>query len=42
MPRKLLDVSLLKRMGWEAKTDLRAGLKQTYDWYLQNESSLRL
>jgi len=42
MPRKLLDVSLLKRMGWEARTDLRAGLKQTYDWYLQNESSLRL
>jgi len=42
MPRKLLDVSLLKRMGWEARTDLRAGLKQTYDWYLQNESNLRL
>ncbi|NOQ94232.1 MAG: NAD-dependent epimerase/dehydratase family protein [Methylophaga sp.] len=42
MPRKLLDVSLLKRMGWEARTDLRTGLKQTYDWYLQNESNLRL
>jgi len=42
MPRKLLDVSLLKRMGWEASTGLRVGLKRTYDWYLQNESSLRL
>lgn len=42
MTRKLLDVSLLKRIGWQAKTDLHTGLKQTYDWYLQHESNLRL
>lgn len=32
-PRKLLDVSKLKSMGWEAQTDLTAGIKKTIDWY---------
>lgn len=35
-PRKLLDVSRLTAMGWTAKTDLRAGIAATYDWYRQN------
>lgn len=33
-PRKLLDVSKLKGMGWQPKLSLEEGLKQTYDWYL--------
>ncbi len=32
-PRKLLDVSLLRQLGWEATTSLRDGLKQTYRWF---------
>ena len=32
-PRKVMDVSKMKALGWEAKTDLKQGLKQTYDWY---------
>lgn len=36
IPRKLLDVTKIKNMGWEAKTDLEAGLKITYEWYLNN------
>lgn len=34
-PRKLIDVSRLSKMGWEYKTDLKLGLKLTYDWYLE-------
>ena len=34
-PRKLLDVTKLKALGWEPKITLRDGLSSTYDWYLQ-------
>lgn len=34
-PRKLLDISLIKAMGWTPSIDLRAGLSQTYQWYLK-------
>jgi GDP-L-fucose synthase len=32
-PRKLLDISLLQGMGWQAPTALREGLSKTYAWY---------
>jgi GDP-L-fucose synthase len=32
-PRKLLDVSKLHDLGWEASITLREGLEQTYAWY---------
>jgi len=35
-PRKLLDVSRLTELGWQAKTDLHTGIEQTYQWYLAN------
>lgn len=35
-PKKLLDVTKLKKLGWEAKTSLKTGLKITYEWYLNN------
>jgi GDP-L-fucose synthase len=35
-PRKLLDVSMLTGLGWQAKISLAEGLKQTYAWYLAN------
>ena len=34
-PRKLIDVSRLSKMGWSYSTDLKLGLKLTYDWYLE-------
>jgi GDP-L-fucose synthase len=40
-PRKLLDVSRLTNMGWTASVPLEEGIRQTYDWYLANEGSLR-
>ena len=33
-PRKLIDVSRLSNMGWNYTTNLKTGLKKTYDWYL--------
>lgn len=35
-PRKLLDVSRLSALGWQARTSLHDGLRHTYDWFLQN------
>jgi nucleoside-diphosphate-sugar epimerase len=31
--RKLIDVSRLTAMGWTYSTDLKEGLRKTYDWY---------
>lgn len=38
-PRKLLDVSRIKSLGWSPSVDLKSGLKLTYDWYLKNAHS---
>jgi GDP-L-fucose synthase len=35
-PRKLLDVSRLHHLGWEARTGFREGLAKAYADYLQN------
>lgn len=35
-PRKLLDISKIKAMGWEAKTSLDEGLRLTYQDFLNN------
>ena len=37
MPRKLLDVSQLERLGWTARIDLPTGLEQTYGWYVESQ-----
>jgi len=36
-PRKLIDVTRLKKMGWEYSVDLEEGLEKTYAWYVSNE-----
>ena len=38
-PRKLLDVSRLRDLGWTAGTSLDDGLTLTYDWYLRHHAS---
>lgn len=40
-PRKLMDVSRLKAMGWQAKTSLKEGLSSTYTWFLNNQDRFR-
>jgi GDP-L-fucose synthase len=34
-PRKLLDVSRLKEIGWEYKTSLKEGIKKAYLDYVK-------
>jgi GDP-L-fucose synthase len=41
-PQKLLDVSKLTGLGWQSGIDLRQGLANTYQWFLENQSKLRL
>ena len=42
MPRKVLDTSKLTALGWSPSIELDAGIKSTYDWFLeQDESALR-
>jgi GDP-L-fucose synthase len=35
-PRKLMDVSKMKAMGWQYSTELEDGIQKTYDWFLKN------
>jgi len=37
-PRKLLDSSVITKLGWKPNTKLEDGLKITYDWFLNNEN----
>ncbi len=32
-PRKLLDISKIRSLGWKAKIPLREGIARTYNWY---------
>ena len=40
-PRKLMDVSKMKNMGWEYATELEDGIQKTYDWFLENIDSIK-
>lgn len=40
-PRKLLDVTRLKNLGWEATISLEEGLSRTYAWFLENQGKYR-
>lgn len=40
-PRKLMDVSRLKNLGWTYSVELENGLSETYQWFLQNQQNFR-
>ena len=40
-PRKVLDVSRLKALGWQPKIKLREGLQQVYRWYCEEYEATR-
>ena len=35
-PRKLLDVTRLKNLGWQPTIPLREGIARTYEWFVKN------
>ena len=41
-PRKLLDVSRLNALGWQSSILLEAGIRSTYQWFLEHVDSARL
>ncbi|MDD9858694.1 MAG: GDP-L-fucose synthase [Gammaproteobacteria bacterium] len=41
VPRRVLDVSALHKMGWRAKIPLDKGLRLYYDWFLDSRHRLR-
>jgi len=40
-PRKLMDVSRLNALGWEATISLESGLMNTYQWFVEHQEQLR-
>ncbi len=40
-PRKLLDVSRLKALGWQAGIGLEDGLRDAYRWFVDNQARFR-
>ena len=40
-PRKLLDVSKLTKLGWQARISLEEGLRSTHQWWLEHGSNLK-
>ena len=36
MPRKVMDVSRLRALGWSASADFETGLSEAYNWYISN------
>ena len=40
-PRKLMDVSRIRAMGWEPTIDLEDGLENAYDWFISHQTGFR-
>ena len=40
-PRKLLDVTRMKSLGWAPRIALWEGIAGTYSWFLQNQDNVR-
>ena len=40
-PRKLMDVSKMKELGWSYHTELQEGIEKTYAWFLENRKDIK-
>ena len=40
-PRKLMDVSKMKKVGWEYTVELEEGIEKTYNWFLGNIENIK-
>ena len=41
-PRKLLDISKIKKLGWSPKISLREGIADAYAWFQKHYGEARL
>ena len=41
-PKKLMDSSKFRTLGWEPEINLEKGVKTTYKWFLENNKTIRL
>jgi GDP-L-fucose synthase len=40
-PKKLMDISKMKELGWEYSTELENGIIKTYHWFLENINKIK-
>ncbi len=40
-PRKLMENSKMENLGWKAEITLEDGIKQTYQWFLENKDRVK-
>jgi GDP-L-fucose synthase len=40
-PRKLMENSKMENLGWKAEITLEDGIKQTYQWFLENKDKVK-
>ncbi len=38
-PRKVLDISRLRNLGWEPSIDLESGIRSTFEWFLEQRAA---
>lgn len=40
-PRKLMDSSRINELGWSPKISIEKGIKDTYEWFIENYETIR-
>ena len=40
-PRKILDITKIKKKGWKPKTNLKEGFRKTIQWYIYNYNNVK-
>ena len=40
-PKKLMDISKIRRKGWSSSIELNKGIDSTYKWFLNSQSKIR-
>ena len=41
MPRKVMDINKISKLGWYSKIELKVGLKQAYKWFIDNYDHIK-